>query len=348
MEAMYRLELNTAFGPKRIEVCHGDLAQLDEPVDIVTVSAFQNNYVPTQRSLIGALEREKGISVSRLAEAPLLDLRGLLGIWLSRETGSPEIGRIGCIEMSAWGAARDETTVLRGIKAYFQMLDLAEVMGVPMETIAMPFLGNGAQKIGRELVLTPLLRECTAFLKRSQTAKRVLLVERGAEKAFELASALSGSYLARQERWESERRQPTMSGGAKHSVFLSYSTKDKNIADNLCAKLESAGIRVWYAPRDIVAHDYATAIVNAIQSADCFVVIISGHSLESQHVLNEIDLAFHELGRGLVLMPLKLDETELHPAFSYYLSRQHWMDAHVPPVEERLAEFVERIAAVLR
>lgn len=348
MEAMYLLEFKSPFGPKRIEVCHGDLAQLNEPVDIVTVSAFQGSYAPTQRSLIGALHREKEISVSHLAREPLLDLRAHLGVWLSQETGCREIRRIGCIEMSACGSTPDEDRVLRGIKAYFQMLDLAETMGVPMETVAMPFLGGGEQQISKDLVLTPLLRECIAFLTRNPTAKRILLVERSASKAFSLAKVLSDSYLARQAQQQEQPRRPEPPGSPRRSVFLSYSTKDKNIADNLCAKLEQSGIRVWYAPRDIVAHDYATAIVGAIQSADCFVVIVSENSLDSQHVLNEIDLAFHELGRGLVLMPLKLDEAELRPAFSYYLSRQHWMDAHVPPIEARLEEFTQRIIATLR
>jgi hypothetical protein len=35
-------------------------------------------------------------------------------------------------------------------------------------------------------------------------------------------------------------------------VFISYSTKDKATADAACAALESAGIRCWIAPRDVI------------------------------------------------------------------------------------------------
>ena len=67
------------------------------------------------------------------------------------------------------------------------------------------------------------------------------------------------------------------------------------------------------------------------------------NSLASEHVLNEIDLAFQETKRGVRFFPLKLDHEEMGPAFKYYLSRQHWMDATLPPLEKRLDEFVEKL-----
>ena len=38
-----------------------------------------------------------------------------------------------------------------------------------------------------------------------------------------------------------------------HEVFISYSSKDKTVADAACSVLENKGIRCWVAPRDIVA-----------------------------------------------------------------------------------------------
>lgn len=39
-------------------------------------------------------------------------------------------------------------------------------------------------------------------------------------------------------------------------VFISYSSLNKNIADAVCARLESDGVRCWYAPRDITLGGY--------------------------------------------------------------------------------------------
>ena len=61
-------------------------------------------------------------------------------------------------------------------------------------------------------------------------------------------------------------------------------------------------------------------------------------------MLNEINLAFQEMTeRDVRFCLLKIDEEKMGPAFRYYLSRQHWMDARVPPIEKRLDEFVESI-----
>jgi hypothetical protein len=46
-----------------------------------------------------------------------------------------------------------------------------------------------------------------------------------------------------------------------HDVFISYSSKDKPLADGICANLEAVGIRCWTAPRDIgPGEDWPTAI----------------------------------------------------------------------------------------
>ena len=100
---------------------------------------------------------------------------------------------------------------------------------------------------------------------------------------------------------------------------------------------------MWYAPRNIRFQDYASAIVDAITHCTYFVVIVSKNSLQSNHVLNEIDLAFKELDRQIHIIPLKIDEQEMGPSFLYYLSRQQWAYASDPPIDRRLEEFVSSL-----
>ena len=74
-----------------------------------------------------------------------------------------------------------------------------------------------------------------------------------------------------------------------HDVFISYSSKDKPIADGICAHLEGAGIRCWIAPRDISpGEDWPTAIDRAISQSRVMVLVFSAHSNSSEDVSREL------------------------------------------------------------
>lgn len=115
----------------------------------------------------------------------------------------------------------------------------------------------------------------------------------------------------------------------KHDVFISYSSKDKSVATALCHALEQAGIRCWIAPRDVTpGQPYAAEIVNAIREARLVVLIFSIHSNNSPHVGNEIDKAFNQ---GKIIIPFRIDKSELNDSLDYYLARKHWIDAYPNP-----------------
>ena len=171
------------------------------------------------------------------------------------------------------------------------------------------------------------------------STKRICFIERSAAKADLIAKAIQQSHNIALLSGPASSYIPSR---PKASAFISYSSRDKNIADNLCFKLEQRGIAVWYAPRDVQG-PYANSIVQAIDSCTHFIVILSQNSMTSQHVLNEIDLAFQKLPGNIKFKPLRVDNSLFTPSFKYYLSRQHWMDGTVPPLENRLNEFVEKL-----
>lgn len=343
--ALNRKTIQTMYGDKTIAVHVMNIGELDEPLDIMTASSFYYDYSPVPRSLMRAL-RDGGISVMELSTHPEIDLRKTAHVWLSQEIQDADlpIKRIGVMELTDYrenrtGQSRGEQ-IIAVIQSYFRMLEIAAMNGIKVERIGLPIVGGGHQKISLDLILIPVLNECVNFLKNNEQVKEIHVITQRQPMAYQFAKALDTKY----DLEHPVRVSPQFTGNSDRRVFISYSTKDKNVADNLCAKLERSGIKAWYAPRDIHSGNYAEAIVNAIRQSTHFVVIISENSLQSQHVLNEIDLAFNHLGKGIEkILPLKLDEEELGPAFQYYLSRQHWMDAHVPPLEKRLEEFLERI-----
>lgn len=109
-------------------------------------------------------------------------------------------------------------------------------------------------------------------------------------------------------------------------VFISHSSKDKEIADKMCEALEAKGLKCWIAPRDITpGSEWAVAISDAIATIKVMVVIYSANSAASTQVPKELGLADK---RNKFIIPYKIDDMELTGAFDYYLAGAHWIVAN--------------------
>ncbi len=346
MKVLNKIILNTQYGDKSLEVVECDILDFTESIDILTVSAFYRSYQAIPRTMIGAIYT-KGICVHNLSLEPELDLRDIGNIWLSKNINGSElpIKRIGCVEMSSTYFTNEESykmekKMLSSIHAYFDMLDIASNFGISVETIALPILGAGCQGVSQDLTMIPIINEGVEFLKRNPFVKKIYIIERNQFKALQAAKTIEKYAFVCKNELKNTTAQITKT---EKLAFISYSSLDKNIADIVCRELEGNGIKVWYAPRDIAYGNYAEAIVTAIMKCNYFIVIISKNSLKSHHVLNEIDIAFKELDRDVKFLPFRIDEEDMIPAFTYYLSRQHWIEGYNPPIELRVKEFVNKI-----
>jgi TolB-like protein len=115
------------------------------------------------------------------------------------------------------------------------------------------------------------------------------------------------------------------SADASRDAFLSYASRDAEVAERLCRDLEAAGITVWMAPRDVPAGaNYADAIVRALNGCRTLVVVLSAHSVGSAHVGKEIERAS---SKRRPILAVRLDEVALTPALEYFLSESQWIDA---------------------
>ena len=337
------IPITSPYGVRKIRICQGDIMDYRETVNLLTLSAFEGSYRPNPGTLIGALNDARYISTAALAADPKLDLRSFCGCWISKKLpetpANPNIRRIGCIETNPRYDTHLSETWLSRIQSYYRILDMLPLNNVSVRHIVMPLLGTGNQKIDPKMIVVPLITETLHYLKRSPYTEDITFIERNDAKATILEYALTHSYLLHQEMQTGAKK----AAGRTPLAFLSYSSPDRDIADLMCRKLEQAGIRVWYAPRDIASGNYASAIVNAISACSHFIAIISRSSLSSEHVLNEVDLAFEQLKRGIVLLPFRIDDQDLRAEFNYYLKRQQWMDAQRPPMEARIEEFIARV-----
>ena len=108
-------------------------------------------------------------------------------------------------------------------------------------------------------------------------------------------------------------------------VFISYSHNDKEQADAVCSRLESANIQCWIAPRDISpSKDWAEEIIDAINATEVMVLIFSSYSNNSPQVRREVERAVH---KGLIVLPFLIEDVTPCKSLEYYISTQHWLDA---------------------
>jgi hypothetical protein len=91
-----------------------------------------------------------------------------------------------------------------------------------------------------------------------------------------------------------------------HDVFISHSSKDKAMADAICAGLEARGIRCWIAPRDVQpGEEWTKAIVDAISGCKTFILVFSDNSNKSTQAIKEVDCA---VNHEKTIIPFRIED----------------------------------------
>jgi formylglycine-generating enzyme required for sulfatase activity len=128
-------------------------------------------------------------------------------------------------------------------------------------------------------------------------------------------------------------------------VFISYSSADKAIADSICSALENAGISCWMAPRNIApGTDFPTAIVDGVNAARAFVLILTEHAAASPHVLSEVGHAFSGKKR---IIPFRIWQQTLPEDLEYFLSLTQWLDAPEGCTDQNVKRLIDATSAAL-
>jgi len=128
-------------------------------------------------------------------------------------------------------------------------------------------------------------------------------------------------------------------------VFISYASSDKATADRICAALENTGVSCWMAPRNIEpGTDFPTAIVEGINSARAFVLILTDHAAASPHVLSEVGHAFNGKKR---IIPFRISQQALPEDLEYFLALTQWLDAPEGCTDQNLKRLIDATLAAL-
>jgi tetratricopeptide (TPR) repeat protein len=128
-------------------------------------------------------------------------------------------------------------------------------------------------------------------------------------------------------------------------VFLSYSSKDKAIGEEMCSALEREGIPCWIAPRDIVpGKRYTAQIIDAIVASRVFVLIFSSSSNVSEHVIREVEKAVRQ---RIPIIPFRIENVAPTKDMDYLISISQWFDACAPPLEDHFRVLAATLRAIL-
>ncbi|WP_428262525.1 TIR domain-containing protein [Haliangium sp.] len=148
MQLIESIPLYTLSGQRTIELYRGhtDALHADAGVDVLIVSAYPSDYLPTERSLIGRLER-RGISVATLARDKAEDLRMDFGCWLSHIVPGAPFRRILCFEPAIRGEPPEVVADL------FRCLAALSAPTLPIRTVATGIVAAGDQGYPAELML---------------------------------------------------------------------------------------------------------------------------------------------------------------------------------------------------
>jgi hypothetical protein len=101
-------------------------------------------------------------------------------------------------------------------------------------------------------------------------------------------------------------------------IFISYSRSDKSIIDGLIRQLEAAGHPVWVDRTGIRGGEqWRQEIVEAIESSDVFLLVLSENSAGSDNVRAEIDLAKESRKK---IIPINLRPVPIPSSMKYQLA----------------------------
>lgn len=137
-----------------------------------------------------------------------------------------------------------------------------------------------------------------------------------------------------------------------HSVFISHSSHDNEITFQIVSRLESMNISCWCdrnsLDSDVVQGlDYASAIVEAIDNASIFILVLSKDAMASDHVKNEIALAHNHIKDGLIIVPFRIMQEDPESTVRYFLARTNFVDARIPPLDLRIEALCNLVSDAL-
>ena len=128
-------------------------------------------------------------------------------------------------------------------------------------------------------------------------------------------------------------------------IFISYSSKDRDMAETICRALEARGHQCWISCRDVPpGQNFQEAIVQALRSAQVMLLVFTANANNSDEIKKELVLA----GRHRVtVVPIRVEDVTPNDAFAYELATRQWIDLY-SDWEKEIERLAVRIGQILQ
>ena len=246
------------------------------------------------------------------------------------------------LEANTAGRQTETARVLALTEKMFASMGFPKTVMDKFESNTLDFISSFGDRIVDDGI-TDALMCAPLFLSKC----RLLLIDKEEDLDSLAGTAEPAAEILQRMDQKDRYRLPAQLPGDDPQVFISYSFKDKAIAELLVNAIEKQGHKCWIAPRDMHEGSYPAQIMQAIRKSSVFLLILTRQSMRSEQVKNELDRAHNRLRDGMRIVPFLVNDVELDDECMYYLCRQEIFSGYTPPLVERVKEMADRISNML-
>ena len=124
----------------------------------------------------------------------------------------------------------------------------------------------------------------------------------------------------------------------QNDVFISYSRKDTEVANQICKAFDEVGITYFIDRQGISGgFEFPAVLAEAIVNSKIFLYLASKNSYESKFTQAEITFAFNKKERGNIL-PYIIDGSNLPLSLEFVFSAINWRRIENDPIEPVLID----------
>ena len=128
-----------------------------------------------------------------------------------------------------------------------------------------------------------------------------------------------------------------------HDVYICYDRENEQTANAVCDIFKDNGIKSWVKTKHFASGDTVDKITSAIEEAECFLLIYSKHSKDTNYIITETDIAF---SRNIPIVIFRLDDSKFEGNMEFISENQTKINSF-PNSKKQLETLVKKTSEII-